>query len=1244
MDFFTVSTQSTKTGILVKPQFIVKKSQDLMVRGKSFYAVWDEEKGLWSTDEYDVARLVDQELQVYREDIGPMANVLWMTDFSTNSWKDFRSYVSNISDSAVALNNKVTFKNTPVRRKDYASIRLDYNLDAGATEAYDELMSTLYDPEERDKLEWAIGSIVAGDSQKIQKFIVLYGPSGYGKSTVMNVVQRLFEGYYAVFNAGEMVSRSNSFSTTPFKDNPLVGIDHDDDLSNVKDNSLLNSVVSHEEIIVNEKFKSVFTSRARAMLFIGTNKPVKITDAKSGLLRRLIDVHPSGRLVPEGRYHILVSQIDFELGAIAHRCLEKFRSMGPNYYSDYRPVRMMFETNSFYNFVEYNYDTFKHQDGTTLQQAYDIYKTFCAESNIKEPMPRHAFRIELGNYFKEFHERAVFQGGQSRSVFKGFEASKFLERGQKFTPVYSLVMEETESPLDDLLKDRPAQLARLLDDGQEIPSRKWAEVETKLSEIDTAQVHYVKPPDNMVVIDFDIRDETGDKSQEMNVAEASKWPPTYAEYSKSGAGIHLHYFYDGDPSELSTVYSEGIEVKTFRGDASLRRRLSKCNNVPVAAISGGLPLKEKKVIDFDKVRSEKGLRALIEKNLRKEVHPGTKPSIDFIKKILDDANADGLEFDVTDLRPRVLAFANNSTNQASYCVTQVAGMRFASDHEKEPVRPPGQYDDDRLVMFDCEVYPNLFLISWKFFGEPEVFRMYNPTSSDVAKLFKKKLCGYNNRKYDNHILYAKYLGYDNEKIFELSKKLIDNNPNAYFREAYELSFMDIYDVLTTKQTLKKWQIELGIFHKEVNFPWDKPLPQENWEEVGIYCDNDVISEEAVLRHRWQDYVAREILSKLSGLSINSTTRMHAQRILFGTERNPQREFVYTDLSEMFPGYKYSFGKSTYRGLEVGEGGFVYGEPGIYTNVAVLDIASMHPTSIEQLNLFGKYTQKFSEIKQARIAIKHRDYAAAGEMLGGALKPYLGDDDEAKGLSDALKIVVNSIYGFTAATFDNAFKDHRNIDNIVAKRGALFMIDLMKHVQALGIQVIHIKTDSIKIPDASPEIIQNIMDFGAQYGYTFEHEDTYQRMCLANEAVYIALSGDGKWSPTGTQFAVPFVFKTLFSKEPLDFEDYCVTRAVTTGLYLDFEGQKEPEADKLKFVGKTGRFVPVLPGHGGGTLLREKDGKFYAASASKGYSWLEADVAKERGALEFVDASYFTKMVDEAKESIAKFGDVEAFLP
>jgi hypothetical protein len=339
---------------------------------------------------------------------------------------------------------------------------------------------------------------------------------------------------------------------------------------------------------------------------------------------------------------------------------------------------------------------------------------------------------------------------------------------------------------------------------------------------------------------------------------------------------------------------------------------------------------------------------------------------------------------------------------------------------------------------------------------------------------------------------------------------------------------------------------------------------------------------------------------------------------------------------MFPGYHYEAGRSTYKDETVGEGGYVYAEPGIYTSVAVLDVASMHPTSIERLDLFGPYTKNFSDLKAARIAVKRRDYASARKMLGGALDPYLGSEEDAEALAFALKIVINIVYGLTSASFKNPFRDPRNKDNIVAKRGALFMIDLKEAVQGQGFPVVHIKTDSIKIPEATGEIIQFVTDFGKRYGYDFEHEETYEKFCLVNDAVYIAKTDRGKWKAVGSQFQHQYVFKTLFSGEEITFQDYVEIKTVTAALYLDF-GDGDPH-----FVGRAGAFVPVRRGTGGGTLLRGKDGQFHAAGGTKGYEWREAVVVKELGLESDIDLSYYRKLTDGAVEAIAKLGDVEWF--
>ena len=350
---------------------------------------------------------------------------------------------------------------------------------------------------------------------------------------------------------------------------------------------------------------------------------------------------------------------------------------------------------------------------------------------------------------------------------------------------------------------------------------------------------------------------------------------------------------------------------------------------------------------------------------------------------------------------------------------------------------------------------------------------------------------------------------------------------------------------------------------------------------------------------------------------------------------------------------------------------------MYGNVALLDIASMHPASIIAEDLFGpEYTKRFREIRDTRVSIKHGDFEKAMEMLGGSLAKYLTDPETASGLDMALKIPINSVYGLTSATFNNSFRDPRNKDNIVAKRGALFMINLKYEVQKRGFKVAHIKTDSIKIPDATPEIIQFVSDYGQKYGYTFEHEATYDRMCLVNDAVYIAkyatveqcykLYGQdyvdssrdvckknkkypNEWTATGTQFQIPYVFKTLFSKEAIKFEDMCETKSVSTSLCLDMNETLPEGEHHYTFVGKVGQFCPIKPGAEGGILLREatnsKTGErtYVAATGSKGYRWLESETVKNLNKEDDIDRGYYDRLVNEAIEDLSKYGDFEWFV-
>ena len=407
----------------------------------------------------------------------------------------------------------------------------------------------------------------------------------------------------------------------------------------------------------------------------------------------------------------------------------------------------------------------------------------------------------------------------------------------------------------------------------------------------------------------------------------------------------------------------------------------------------------------------------------------------------------------------------------------------------------------------------------------------------------------------------------------------------------------------------------------------------------------------------------------------------------------------------FPGYEFKevkgcVGKQNmYRGTNLGFGGYVYYEEGMYGNVALLDIQSMHPASIISLNKFGKYTQKYKELRDLRVAIKQHDLEKARGMMGGSLAKYLTNEEEADALAQAAKLILNSTYGYCSATFDNPFLDSRDKNNIVALKGALLMRTLQDEVTKRGFTVAHIKTDSIKIPDATPEIVQFCIDFVKPYGYVLEFEGFIEKICLVNGSTYIAkfatqekcqemfgcVPSDnkkhgGEWTATAKQFQVPYVFKTLFSREPITFDDMWETFETKTALYLDknenlpdvisYEKELDKAETKYKngklsdtsfdsickelipkiqeghdyhFVGKVGQFCPIKPGCGGAILYRRQGNKYYAATGTTGYRWLETAMVKELGKEKDIDRSYYDKLVDEAIESISQYGDFEWFV-
>lgn len=1226
MDFIDIKEDVSRNGFIrLSPYLVFSEHKDIIVKGGEMAAFWSGDK--WVKNGMEMVRQIDRFIDEHQRKIVdkypnggcPVITPLYLRESWNKTYTKLLADIKAIPSNDVQLDSKIIFKSTKTVREDYVIKRLSYDPKDGQTPGFDELYGTLYSEDELDKIMWSIGSVLTNNSRYHSKFLYLYGAKGTGKGTVLKLMKLLFEEYQEPIDLNILTS-GQPFATGQIKD-ALVLIDDDSDMSKIVNDTILLKLTSHEPIGINKKHMAVYDYIFQGMLITASNQAFKVRNIDSGITRRGLVVRPTETIIPRTTYEKHWKSVRKEIPKIAMKCINRFNELGVNYYDNYIDVGIVEETNTFHRFVLDNLHEFK--EVITLNYAAGLYKDWLEDEGYSTTGYKKQCKLELARYYDHYHELGVIDpstGVKVKRAFSGFQRDKFEQSVPVNTDIYEheeeswLEFKDCASFMEIFESDSFAQYAG----PSGFPAKKWDDVATTLKEIVTSELHYTKLKPNHMVVDFDIKNDNGEKDLALNVSRAEKFPKTYAEVSKSGQGVHLHYLYEGDVTQLAPIYDHDIEVKVYSGNSSLRRLHTLNNGLEISTMPEGyLPYKKETNMytDIDKLISdEKELRTMIEKNLRKEIHNATKPSIDFIAKLIKEAEDNNVKYDIRDMRQSVVNFAMRSQNQASNCLAIVAKMNFDTLNEElvdTPVTDSHIVPDEQLVFFDIEVMPNVNCVVYKHFGKPEKHVLINPGPAELSYLLKQPLVGFNNRGYDNHILWAMRMGYSPSEVYAVSKRIIENDPNAKYMQAYGLSYTDIYCYSTKKQSLKKWEVELGIDHDELEFDWDTPLPEEYWDRMVEYCGNDVDATEEVFKATYGDYTGRCILAELTGLTPNDKTTKLTAALIFGKDnKNPQKDFVYTDLSTIFPGYKYEYdfelkrcvSRYEYGEVEIedsfthpensidpSEGGYIYAEPGAYENVGLFDVESMHPSSLILMNYFGPYTQNYAELKQVRIHIKHGDLESARKMFNGRLEPYLRDVKMAKDLSYALKIAINIVYGMTSAKFDNPFKHPKNVDNIVAKRGALFMVDLQKAIQAKGYTVAHVKTDSVKVADTDEDIKAFVFEFGKKYGYVFEHEATYEKLVLISKTDYVAYDDEG-WHITGATFQHPYVTKKCLTHEDINPSDLPIVKSVKDAkIYIGEE-----------HVGKVANVYASI--EGGEMTRRTNDGKIGAVSGTKDSLW------------------------------------------
>lgn len=159
--------------------------------------------------------------------------------------------------------------------------------------AYDELMNTLYSPVARETIEFVIGAALEGEVNPDHNLVMLHGPAGSGKSTMLYIIQKLFAKRYWI--VGE------SFSVPALFDGKAgVAVCHDCDATHLE--------------------RYLFPSNMWTFAATNRDAPTRYENNYDMVSKRAIDIQQSGSRLPLKGYLLVMEQIDSELDGIAERC------------------------------------------------------------------------------------------------------------------------------------------------------------------------------------------------------------------------------------------------------------------------------------------------------------------------------------------------------------------------------------------------------------------------------------------------------------------------------------------------------------------------------------------------------------------------------------------------------------------------------------------------------------------------------------------------------------------------------------------------------------------------------------------------------------------------------------------------------------------------------------------------------------------------------------------------------------
>ena len=481
-----------------------------------------------------------------------------------------------------------------------------------------------------------------------------------------------------------------------------------------------------------------------------------------------------------------------------------------------------------------------------------------------------------------------------------------------------------------------------------------------------------------------------------------------------------------------------------------------------------------------------------------------------------------------------------------------------------------EIQNSKLVFYDTEVFPNKFVVSYCS-DKGSKYVVTNPSNDWLGHFMQQPLIGFNNANYDNPILYYAYIRSlpqfqyrfketvdFNSDLKAFSDRIINNKSNDKELKkirsiARAIGIGDSQEMIVKNlqghsfDSIKCFMLDFGLSLIETPYAFDTVLTDEQLEDVKKYCINDSYTVFLLVKKYYTQFQASLKLADEAGLNGNYSKSKLIEEVIYGKQLTYKERLQYNRMTidcllKEFPNFKVlpgikapdcyvlEFDDMLYK---LGDGGFnllpknafykdeqgntkpIKNNHGLHYNVICLDVSSMHPHSLVALNYFGIYTQNYKIYQEMKdicslLKIKGFDYVKQELAKYGRI---VNTQDEVKTLRNCLKLVLNSTYGLThmKSTSDVRESPLKKCEhNLIALRGALFIASLhhMLIKKYKGIQIIQIKTDSIKIAEYTEEIKRDCENFAKQYGYTFEIEDFFSSICC-NGNDYVAVNFKGE---------------------------------------------------------------------------------------------------------------------------------------